>query len=136
MGRCAGLGGGAAFAREVGYVPATAFELNGRRGEQLLHRTAAFRTLLHQRIGKLLDLFKAVLTLFALIFVERHSGYLCNMELDVLIVGTITWKRQSDPKAGSSAVWPSLRPINIWRRAGPELAEGHPRLRFSKPTTT
>jgi len=44
-----------------------------RRGEQLLHRSSAFRTLLQRLVGKLSNFFKAVLALLTLIFVEGHS---------------------------------------------------------------
>lgn len=63
---------GAGF-RVVGHIPAGAFELHGRCGEQLLHRSAALRTLLHLRIRELLDLFKGVFALLALIFVKGHG---------------------------------------------------------------
>jgi hypothetical protein len=64
----------------VGYIPACAFELHGGSMQELLDRSAAFRALSERRIRKFPDLFKSVFALLALIFVERHSTDLRNLE--------------------------------------------------------
>lgn len=61
------------FIGVVGDVPARPFELYGGRGNHLLYPAPAYRALLYHLVGKLLDFFKAVTALLALIFVKWHE---------------------------------------------------------------
>ena len=56
----------------VRHVPAGAFEPDRGRGQKPVHFPLAFRTDGYRRVGKLSDSFKPMLTLLALVFVERH----------------------------------------------------------------
>ena len=58
--------------RVVGDVEAAALELERRRGLQFVDVTCAHRTLVFQRIRKLLDLLEPVTADVTLVFVERH----------------------------------------------------------------
>ncbi len=69
--------GGAAFRRLlriIGDVPARALELHRRSGQQLFQFAAAMRTHGQGRVGKFLDPLGQAMTLFTLIFVERHDS--------------------------------------------------------------
>src|SRR6266850_2943181 len=56
----------------IGDVPARAFELHGGRRHDLLDLAAAVGTLLHMRIGILLDPLKTMMAFLALVFVKWH----------------------------------------------------------------
>src|SRR5207249_10731656 len=59
--------------RVIGFVESGPLELDGRRRNQLAQRAAAFRAMRVRRIRKLLQDFDPLLTLLALVFVQRHA---------------------------------------------------------------
>ncbi len=63
----------AALAGIVGNVPPVSFEMECRKGYQLLHFPGTRRALLDGRIGKFLHPFELVLAVEATILIDRHT---------------------------------------------------------------
>ena len=63
----------AALSRIIRDIPAAAFELDSRRGDNALDRTSANCAMRHRWVTELLNDLKAVLLVEALVFINRHK---------------------------------------------------------------